>query len=743
MKPRILLIGCPNCGKSTLFNALTGGHAKTGNWHGVTVAESVREAELCGLRAEIADLPGVYSLEACAMEERAATDAVLSEGVSLAVCVADAAALPRSLELLAFLVRRGKRAALVLTMRDVLERRGGFVKEALLAERLGVPVLAVCAHQKQDIARLRRFLHKCLQDADGLNKGNGAPSVSMQEKKAGAAPVSSLYNNKEKDSPPVSFPNGTRKALPPVSFPNGTEKATPPVSFQNGKEKASAKAERGALPGGTPSLLAGAWAAGEARQTLSEKLLYTPAVVPLFVVLLAAVFYAAFGSFGPGAACKGAIERLFAWLAELAAGGAEGVGAHAAAEFLRALLGSAGMLLSFLPQIAVLQFSLSFLEESGFLSALAFQADGLLARVGLTGRAVFPLLMGFGCTAAAVFTTRGMENERVQRRVVCILPYISCSAKLPVYLAVCSSFFEDPFAAVAGVYAAGVLLALAAALVLRKGEDDAFVFELARPQLPALLPLCKSLLFSLKQFIMKIATVVAAFLMAAWFLLSFSFSLHYVGAGSEASMLAAVSRGLRFLFVPMGIDDWRIALAALSGLIAKENVAGMLSLFYGQQLSSAMSGPSAVAFLVFLLACTPCVSALAAARRAVGRRAWLYAAAQTGIAFLLSYAVYGLLRAGALAACIAACAAVIAAAILLFWKERHAKVYRAQGADAQRLHRRNLCAGLIRLFAPLARKRRARQRAADGQERHARRRRRSRLLHHPARRGKALLRYRL
>ncbi len=717
MKPRILLIGCPNCGKSTLFNALTGGHAKTGNWHGVTVAESVREADLCGLRAEIADLPGVYSLGDCAMEERAARDAVLSEGVSLAVCVADAAALPRSLKLLAFLVRRGKRAALVLTMRDVLERRGGFVKEALLAERLGVPVLAVCAHQKQDIARLRRFLHKCLQDADGLNKGNAAPFVPVQSTKAGAAPGSSLYNNKVK--------------------------ATPPVSFQNGKEKASKKAERGALPGGTPSLLAGAWAAGEARQTLSEKLLYTPAVVPLFVVLLAAVFYAAFGSFGPGAACKGAIERLFAWLAELAAGGAEGVGAHAAAEFLRALLGSAGMLLSFLPQIAVLQFSLSFLEESGFLSALAFQADGLLARVGLTGRAVFPLLMGFGCTAAAVFTTRGMENERVQRRVVCILPYISCSAKLPVYLAVCSSFFEDPFAAVAGVYAAGVLLALAAALVLRKGEDDAFVFELARPQLPALLPLCKSLLFSLKQFIMKIATVVAAFLMAAWFLLSFSFSLHYVGAGSEASMLAAVSRGLRFLFVPMGIDDWRIALAALSGLIAKENVAGMLSLFYGQQLSSAMSAPSAVAFLVFLLACTPCVSALAAARRAVGRRAWLYAAAQTGIAFLLSYAVYGLLRAGALAACIAACAAVIAAAILLFWKERHAKVYRAQGADAQRLHRRNLCAGLVRLFAPLARKRRARQRAADGQERHARRRRRSRLLHHPARRGKALLRYRL
>ena len=717
MKPRILLVGCPNCGKSTLFNALTGGHAKTGNWHGVTVAESVREAEICGLRAEIADLPGVYSPEQCAMEERAARDAVLSEGVALAVCVADAAALPRSLELLAFLVRRGKRAALVLTMRDVLERRGGFVKEALLAERLGVPVLAVCAHQKQDIARLRRFLHKCLKDAGGPDQGNAAPPVPVQDTKAGAAQISFYYNNKEE--------------------------ASPPVSFQNGKEKASAKAGRGALPGGTPSLLAGAWAAGEARQTLLEKLLYTPAVVPLFVVLLAAVFYAAFGSFAPGAACKWAIERLFAWLAELAAGGAEGVGAHAAAEFLRALLGSAGMLLSFLPQIAVLQFSLSFLEESGFLSALAFQADGLLRRVGLTGRAVFPLLMGFGCTAAAVFTTRGMENERVQRRVVCILPYISCSAKLPVYLAVCSSFFEDPFAAVAGVYAAGVLLALAAALVLRKGEDDAFVFELARPQLPALLPLCKSLLFSLKQFIMKIATVVAAFLMAAWFLLSFSFSLHYVGAGSEASMLAAVSRGLRFLFVPMGIDDWRIALAALSGLIAKENVAGMLSLFYGQQLSSAMSAPSAVAFLAFLLACTPCVSALAAARRAVGRRAWLYAVAQTGIAFLLSYAVYGLLRAGALAACIAACAAVIAAAILLFWKERHAKVHRAQGADAQRLHRRNLCAGLVRLYGPLARNRRARQRAADGQERHARRRRRSRLLHHPARRGKALLRYRL
>lgn len=180
--------------------------------------------------------------------------------------------------------------------------------------------------------------------------------------------------------------------------------------------------------------------------------------------------------------------------------------------------------------------------------------------------------------------------------------------------------FPHRFLALAGIYLAGVLLALASALLSKGKEEEAFVMETARLRLPPLSAVCRALLFSLKQFIIKIVTVVAAFLVVLWFLLSFSFSFRYVGQGAENSMLAVLCRGLKYLFYPMGITQWQVALAALSGIVAKENVAGTLALFYGEDLSAAMSAPSACAFLVFLLTCSPCVSAVAASAKAVGVR---------------------------------------------------------------------------------------------------------------------------
>ena len=619
------------------------------------------------------------------MEEKAACRAIEAGDYDLAVCVADALTLPRSLALVRDLAR-GRPAVLVVTMLDLLEGRGGRLNAAGLSARLGIPVLAVSAHKRSDIARLRAFLRKEAERAARVGASEhaaAAPSVGVSSGKAAAV-----------------HRGGTRGG--------GTDRGGGCAARLGGEEALGEDVYR---PGGK-------------RSALADRLFYDPRfALPLFAACLLAVFFLAFAEGMPGMLCKGALEGLLAdgvggRLASLA----EGAGAPVAADFLHSFFGSVGMVLSFLPQIVLLELALALLEESGLLSAVAFLTDGIFRRAGLTGRAAFSLLMGFGCTAAAILTTRGLENKPLQRRVVAILGYISCGAKMPVYLTVAAAFFPHPFLAVVALYAAGLLLAFAAALLLRRlipGEEE-FVLEMAHPQRPRLRPVLRSLLFSAKQFIIKVATVVTAFLAALWVLLSFTFTFRYVGAGSGESMLALGCRAFSFLFYPMGVTQWQVALAALSGIVAKESVAGTLALFYGEDLSAAFTPASAVAFLTFILTCSPCVSAVAAAAREVGvRRALGMAAAQTGVAFGMSYLVYGLLCAGALGASLLA--AALPALLFFLHKRDHEKICRPKKPKAERVHRRDVRAGLLRPRPPSARAGDPRQRRAHGQRRPARR----------------------
>lgn len=597
---KLLLIGNPNAGKSTLYNALTGGHARVGNWHGVTVSALEGEAMLSGNRVRIADLPGVYSADGLSMEERAAC-AYLEACPEGVVClVTECAALPRSLALLSALAK-GRRAILVLTKKRQFVRQGGKLEEHELERCLGIPVVS----------------------AEGV--------------------------------PPRELCERVGEALLRAGRPRGAS--------EEGR-----------------SLPKEVYTRAPMRLTKFDRFLLHPAAAcAVFALLLAAAFFLTFSPVGPGGLLKGLIEALIAQIKEA-------FQTHIPSPVLcsfvgEGLVGSVGGVLCFLPQIGMLFFFLSLLEESGLLSRLAFFTDGTLSRVGLSGRAVFSLLMGFGCTAAAILSTRGLDDKRMQRRVILCLPYLSCSAKLPVYLTLASSFFRDQFLAALLLYVLGAGLSFAVLLFMGGEKGAPFVLEFAPLRLPEAKTVAKALCFQLKQFIIKLGTVILAFFIASWLLSSFDFAFRFVPV--EESMLAHLCGGLKWLFAPVGMEDWRIAYAALSGLVAKENVAASLELFFP---AFPYGARSAFALAVFVLASSPCVSAVAAAAREVGiKLALLYAVAETAGALLLCYLVYFLTGLGA-----SAVLPLIAAVILIFSFGRtfRAGIYRQRGNFAQKLHRR-------------------------------------------------------
>ncbi len=595
---RILLIGNPNVGKSTLFNALTGGRAKVGNWHGVTVGALSQKAVLDGQEVEICDLPGIYSLSTYSLEEGLTREYITAQTEDVALFVAECQTLERCLPLLRE-VAKARPTCLVLTKRKAFERQGGRVSCDLLSETLGIPVFTADTG-RGEIAVLRNRLAIFLKHGGGEMASNATLSeAAYRPARVGLSRADRLFFN-------------------------------------------------------------GFFCVGA------------------FLLVLVTTFYLTFAPNMLGSLFKGAIEGFFC---EFLAGKAQAIVSPVLKSFLiDGVLRGVGGVLCFLPQIAMLFFSLSFLEESGFLSRLAVHTDGIFSKLGLNGRAVFSLLMGFGCTAAAILTTRGLEDKRVQRRAILCLPYLPCSAKLPVFLTLSASFFANPFWAALLLYALGVGIAIAVSLLLNREKSPPFALEIAPLQIPSPIFLFKALRFQLKQFIIKTATVILAFFLLSWLLSSFNFTFRFCTV--EESMLASLCGWLKYLFAPIGCCDWKIAYAALSGLIAKENVAGILTVFYG---GFPYSAESAFAFAIFILTCSPCVSAITATAREVGKgRAIGYALLQTLSALLLSYVTYCLLLGGWFNALLL-CALLLGGVILgKIWYE---KVHRKRKNNVKTLHR--------------------------------------------------------
>ena len=353
-----------------------------------------------------------------------------------------------------------------------------------------------------------------------------------------------------------------------------------------------------------------------------------------FVAAITLMFFLAFHPKMPGALLKGLTEQLICEkLCNLLTSKLQ----HAPTISLleEGVFGGAGAVLSFIPQIAILYLVLTLLDESGIMSALAFTTDGLFEKVKLSGRAAFSLVSGFGCTAAAILTTRGYSTPSAQRRTIAVLPYIPCGAKLPVFLTFLSPLFSNPFPAITCLYFAGVLISLVASTLL-KGEGESMLSEVAPVCLASFKTVIIKLSFYLKGFIIKVTGTVMLFCVASWFLSHFSFGFKYVDV--DKSMLASISRTALPLFVPMGVRDWRIAYACLCGFIAKENIAATIAILCPGGANLTLGATLGVC--AFVLLCPACVSAFSASCKEAELKFTLKCfAVQLALAFIGGYVV--------------------------------------------------------------------------------------------------------
>ena len=685
---KLALAGNPNCGKTTLFNAMTGAREYVGNFPGVTVEKkegrikTSKSGGLCTMGHEmtLVDLPGIYSLSPYTMEEIVARQFIVDEKPDAIINIIDGTNLERNLYLTVQLLELERPMIIALNMMDEVERNGDSIDVKRLSFELGIPVIPISARTGQGVSelvsqaqRLITAVHTQFHEGFRLEPDHLYDDythsihhrldevIESFAKKAGLPTHWAAMKLLEGDGPVEKRLGLTDEALEKVhAIVKEYGDAAPNPYTDNIALLADSRYRY--IDGLTASCFKRKREDGKPgfSDRIDRVLTNKYFAIPIFLGIMALIFALTFGTVGKW--MQDGMEWLIFDTAVPAMNSAlEYAGAPAwfVSLVCDGVMRGVGGVLSFLPQIAALFLCLSLLEDSGYMSRIAFMMDKPMRRFGLSGKSFIPLLMGFGCSVPAIMGTRTMENMKDKRNTILLIPFMSCSAKLPVYGLIASAFFGKYAALVIiGLYLFGILLGIVSGLLfnktLFKGNDAAFMIELPPYRLPKFKDTMLHVWERVKHFITKAGTLIFAMSVVIWFLMRFDFKFRLLSEEQVGESIIGVIGGfIAPIFKPLGFGSWMAAVALITGVVAKESVVSTLSILYGFAMGSGSAAYSAmtaggftpraaIAFLVFVLLYVPCVGATATLAKEIGSKRWtLFSIAyQIAIAYAAALLVY-------------------------------------------------------------------------------------------------------
>ena len=669
----VAFIGNPNCGKTTLFNAYTGAHLKVANWPGVTVEKKEGAMRFHNENYKLVDLPGIYSLTSYTMEEKVSRQYILDDEVDIVVDVADASSLERNLYLALQLIELGKPMVLALNMMDIVEERGMDIDLHRLPEMLGIPVVPVSARKKRGLEILMHAVahHQGRKPNDRIEHQHSEQELNSKHRHDHHKDCVVVYSDEIEDKIDIieealyekygELPNMRWHAIKELAQDAEITAKYPldlPDVLDRSYEKDIIKQKYDLIEEIIQEVLVNKDKKTQATDRIDKYLTHPILGVPIFLAIMAFIFFLTFtiGDMFKDYLVEGIdiVSKNLTLLLEQFQ-----VNQVVSSLLIDGAIAGVGGILAFLPNIFILFLALAVLEDSGYMSRVAYVMDGIMGKVGLSGRAFIPLLLGFGCSVPAIMASRALEDPHDRLKTILVTPFMSCSARLPIYILFAGTFFPDNAMLVAfSMYVLGIVVAIAVAKIFYKVDapthKNVLLIELPEYKSPNVTSIFLYAWEKVKSYLSKAGTTIFVASIIIWFILNFNLSGM---VEINDSFGASIGKFLAPLLIPAGLGLWQIVVALISGIAAKEVVVASLSVLYGISNINSAEGMSemvtqlaqagftqlnAYALMVFCLLYVPCLATLATVKRETGSWKWtgLMVCVQLLIAWLMAFLVF-------------------------------------------------------------------------------------------------------